>query len=79
MREDLADVVADGVGVLETPEGDYPFRAVLGREEWSRALVLLAGEIDYPNFKAEVERRQGRDRAAVYGEVWATLLGLQGR
>lgn len=35
----------------------------------------MAAEIDYPNFKSEVARRQGHGRAGVYGEVWATLLG----
>ena len=51
----------------------------MSRTAWSVALVLLAAEIDYPNFKAEVQRRQGRKRADVYHAVWATLLGLQVR
>lgn len=75
--ESLADVVEDGVAILETRERDYRFRVVLRREEWSRVLALLAGEIDYPNFKAEVGRRQGHGRAEIYGEVWAVLHRLQ--
>lgn len=49
----------------------------MSRRAWTGALILMAAEIDYPNFKSEVARRQGYGRAGVYGEVWATLLGLQ--
>jgi hypothetical protein len=78
-REDLealADLLA-GLEIRETPERDYRWRTIVSRRSWSAALVLLAAEIDYPNFKAEVERRQGRERAGVYHEVWAALRGLQ--
>lgn len=30
-------------------------------------------ELDYSNFKAEVAKRQGKHRAAVYGKVWSVL------
>jgi hypothetical protein len=78
-REDL-DELADVLGTLfirETPDGDYRWRAVVTRRAWTGALILMAAEIDYPNFKAEVGRRQGHGRASVYAEVWATLRGLQ--
>lgn len=73
--EELADLVG-GLEILETPERDYRWRAVVSRTAWSGALVLLAAEIDYPNFKSEVALRQGHERAGVYHEVWATLRGL---
>ena len=38
--------------------------------------AMCAG-IDYLNFKNAVADRQGRARAAVYGEVWATLRELE--
>lgn len=78
-REDL-EGLSDLIGsleILETPDRDYRWRAIVSRRAWSGALVLLAAEIDYPNFKAEVERRQGRERADVYHAVWARLLRLQ--
>ena len=56
---------------------DYRWRAVVRRVKWVAAVAQMIGEIDYPNFKAAVGRRQGRDRAALYGEVWSTLLRLQ--
>ncbi len=72
--EQLAGVVGE-LEILETPDADYRWRTIVARRAWTGA--LMAAEIDYPNFKAEVARRQGHLRARLYGEVWATLLGLQ--
>ncbi len=74
--EQLAGVVGE-LEILETPDADYRWRTIVSRRAWTGALILMAAEIDYPNFKAEVARRQGHGRAGVYGEVWAALLGLQ--
>ena len=78
-REDLESLhdVAGPFAISETPSRDYRFRAVVDREAWSVALVLMASDIDYPNFKNAVAARQGPKRARLYGEVWATLLRLQ--
>ncbi len=56
---------------------DYAWRARVARSEWAYALGVLAGEIDYRNFKNAVAERQGRERAGVYGEVWGVLCDLQ--
>ena len=74
--EALADLIPRLQGE-ETPDRDYRFRASVEREAWAGAVAQLAREIDYPNFKNAVAERQGRERAHVYGEVWAILLGLQ--
>lgn len=74
--EALADLIP-GLAVEETPERDYRFRASVTREAWAAAAVELAREIDYPNFKNEVARRQGGERAHLYAEVWVSLLRLQ--
>ena len=37
----------------------------------------MAGEIDYGNFKNAVAERQGRERAAIYGDVWVDLRRLE--
>lgn len=78
-REDLEALreVAPHVEIRETPGRDYRFRTTLSRTDWSVALVVLAAEINYANFKDEVARRQGSGRATVYGRVWSTLLELQ--
>jgi hypothetical protein len=58
------------VGFLDT--------RLLQRRARSR-LGVVAGEIDYPNFKNAVAERQGRARSRVYGRVWNLLLELQRR
>ena len=55
---------------------DYPWRAWVGRDDWTRAVEVMCGEIDYGNFKTAVADRQGRRRAAIYGDVWSTLHDL---
>lgn len=79
VREDL-QALGELIGPLEilaTPDADYPFRAAVPRERWSAALVLLAAEIDYDNFKNAVAERQGSRREAVYHRVWAALRELR--
>jgi len=63
--------------VLETPGGDYAWRAYVSREDWERAAAELASEVDYPNFKQAVAARQGAERAHVYLEIWSILRLLQ--
>jgi hypothetical protein len=78
-REDLEalDELIGPLEILTTPERDYGFRATVPRERWSQALVLLASEIDYPNFKNAVAAKQGHERAVTYHRVWSDLLELQ--
>ncbi len=54
----------------ETPAAGYRWRAEVSRDAWARAVGELVAEIDYENFKSEVKRVQGGDRAAVYSRVW---------
>lgn len=79
VREDLEALaeLAGPLDITDTPDGDYGFRAEAARERWSAALVLLASEIDYGNFKNAVAERQGHERAGVYGRVWSALRELQ--
>lgn len=67
-----------GIEPFEDPEADYRHRAYVSRSEWLAAAAQLIADLDYDNFKSEVARRQGSDRARVYGHVWGDLLGLQG-
>lgn len=61
---------------LETPGGDYRFRAWIGHSEFASALALMAEEVNYSNFKSEVARVDP-ERARVYGRVWGVLGELQ--
>jgi hypothetical protein len=38
---------------------------------------MLAGDIDYSNFKRAVATRQGRNQVTILGDVWLTLYRLQ--
>ena len=79
-REDLEalrDHHLPDLEIVETDHTDYRYRAFVAHDEWVHAAHALAGTIDYPNFKNAVAERQGRERAARYGRVWRTMLGLQ--
>jgi hypothetical protein len=62
---------------VATPSADYPFRATVSHADWGKAMARMSGDVNYHNFKSEVERVQGAGRAAVYHAVWAELLELQ--
>lgn len=63
--------------LIETDDSDYRYRVIGPHEAFAAAVAAMAADIDYDNFKAVVAERQGEDRAAVYGNVWADLLALQ--
>ncbi len=79
-REDIEALGSwiPGLEPYSDPRADYRRRAVVSRAEWVAAVALMVVEIDYPNFKSAVAERQGSRRASLYGEVWGTLLALQG-
>jgi len=83
VREDIEalfelDSLAGYAGeVIETDNSDYRYRVYVKREDWVAAAADLAGQIDYDNFKSEVARRQGRERAHTYLGVWQALFELQ--
>lgn len=58
---------------------DYRFRARAPRAAVAAALAQLTAAIDYDNFKNEVAKTQGYDRARTYSKVWEVLYGLQRR
>lgn len=62
-----------------TPERDYRYRVLVRRGDWAGYVASAAGAIDYPNFKSEVARRQGSDRAHTFGDVWSVMYELQRR
>lgn len=59
--------------ILETPHADYACRIIMPQHEFALLSFLLAGDIDYDNFKGEVERTDPK-RAVIYHRVWAILL-----
>ena len=56
---------------------DYPVRAFVSREALAQAVARAILEIDYENFKGRVAETLGPDRAAVYHDIWHSLLALE--
>jgi hypothetical protein len=61
---------------VETPGGDYRYRAWIGRRELAEGMAEIVRNLDWANFKNEVARRDS-SRAHVYGRVWSVLGELQ--
>jgi hypothetical protein len=58
---------------------DYPYRAIITREGWAVAMSQIALDLDYRNFKNEVEARQGPARHDLYAKVWGVMYGAEGK
>lgn len=52
---------------------DYRYRAGASHEAVADAVRRMVLDVGYPNFKDEVERAAGAERAAVYSRVWSAL------
>lgn len=81
VRSDLAALkqhYLPGLGpIQESHDTDYRYRAVAPRAEISAAMARLVDTLDYSNFKSEVAKKQGKQRAGLYHEVWDVLYKLQ--
>lgn len=67
----------DAPSIVGSDDTDYPWRITIPHEQWAEMVQVMAEEIDYCNFKAEVEKRQGAKRHDVYLDVWSALRRLQ--
>jgi hypothetical protein len=56
---------------------DYPWRVDVAREDWALALMAMADEIEYTNYKSHVSKERGYQRSGIYGQVWSLLLDLE--
>jgi hypothetical protein len=63
--------------IAENTGTDYRFRAKAPRSDVTKALAKIVQDLNYENFKDEVGRNQGKDRARAYEKVWSALYGLQ--
>lgn len=63
--------------ITETRNTDYRYRAVAPRSAMAAAMTRLVDELSYDNFKNEVARRQGYERAHLYHGVWDVLHRMQ--
>lgn len=63
--------------IIETELTDYPVRVIMTKSAWGGFLYDSAMSIDYGNFKAHIDKIQGRERELIYSSVWSVLLRLE--
>lgn len=56
---------------------DYPWRATATHAQFAAALVKIACDVRYANFKDEVAKHQGKERANRYQKVWSALYDME--
>jgi hypothetical protein len=68
VKEDLERI---GLKPLESYKGsDYPWRAIVGKEEIERIFMVLGDSIDYPNFKGQIASDpEQRERVGIYHDI----------
>ncbi len=62
---------------MARPDGRLPLASARRPQRVEPRLGVIAGEIDYRNFKNAVAGRQGEARADVYARVWSELRELE--
>jgi len=81
VRTDLealrAEYLPELSDIEESEVNDYRFRATAPKAAVAAAMARLIEDLDYANFKDEVRRRQGAERAHLYHDVWDVLYQLQ--
>src|SRR5689334_19998524 len=63
--------VFPGTEVTDTPERDYRYRALIGRDAVAQALYEAARRVHYSQLKASVTEH---DRRLAYFDVWRRML-----
>ena len=61
------------VEIEHTPVADYPYRVVLGHDQFAEWVDFQARAIDYNNFKSAVALARGKGFASALSEVWSTM------
>jgi hypothetical protein len=67
--------------LFETPDADYGYRLVVGRDDVLTILQFLGETLDYSNFKGKIDQTPDQIRKP-YHDVWrvmADALGAYGR
>ena len=81
VRQDLValrEQFLPGLGEIEESRAnDYRFRAVAPRAQVAAAMAEMVNRLDYGNFKSQVAKVQGPERAHLYHDVWDVLYRLQ--
>lgn len=52
---------------------DYPYRSFISKEDFALGMARIVLSIDYSNFKATVDKKQGLAREQLYMKVWQVM------
>jgi len=70
--EALTEVTGDEI--KRSPHGDYPYRAFVKPEAFTKWVADQASDISYNNFKSQVARTRGYDYTHALHDVWSAML-----
>jgi hypothetical protein len=73
--EPLADTA--GVEIAVSPFGDYPYRAFIKPEVFTKWVAEQADAIDYDNFKNRVGQTRGYEFTDALHNVWVAMLAVE--
>lgn len=63
--------------IIELANRDYPYRVSVFRQNWKAAMVRIVNDLNYSNFKNEVERDDSVERHDLYTKVWGVMHGAE--
>jgi hypothetical protein len=82
-RNDLENLIALArlaAPPVETPEGDYRWRVVVGKPDLLRVLAAIGQTVNYPNFKNRIHALPDqRDKSTIYSRIWSLFADYQRR
>jgi hypothetical protein len=73
--EPLAETA--GVEIAVSPLGDYPYRAFIEPEVFTKWVAEQADAIDYDNFKSRVGSTRGHQFTDALHNVWVAMLAVE--
>lgn len=77
-RADLEAIAPSNEMVQRGPPGaDYAYRMEMLLQDFIDVTAALTMRITYDNFKNEVSRKQGHERAKIYSDIWYLMRRAQ--
>lgn len=66
-----------GAEIKVSPFGDYPYRAFIEPEVFTKWVAEQADAIDYDNFKSKVGSTRGYEFTDALHDVWVAMLAVE--
>jgi hypothetical protein len=58
---------------------DYPYRSFISKYDFAEGMAKIVLSIDYSNFKATVDKKQGLSREMLYMKVWQVMSNAEAK